>query len=108
MAEALAYLPTLALFSFVIVASGRMKHDMLLLACFPPVFVAMVMGFTMAIYSDDAFGLLPTVAAAAVGIPPGWWLANRLKARDLLIAIYLAWAVALVLALVALAFPDRV
>jgi hypothetical protein len=77
MAEALAYLPTLALFSFVIVASGRMKHDMLLLACFPPVFVAMVMGFTMAIYSDDAFGLLPTVAAAAVGIPPGWWLANR-------------------------------
>ena len=108
MTEALAYLPTLALFSFVIVASARMRHDMLLLACFPPVFVAMVVGFTMAIYAEDAFGALPTVAALALGAPPAWWLARRLKARDLVIAIYLAWAVALVLALAAFTFPDRV
>ncbi len=107
MEEALAYLPTLALFSFVIVASARMRHDMLLLVCVPPVFVAMIMGFTMAIYAGDAFGVVPVVAALTLGAPPALWLARRLKARDLLIAIYLAWAVALVLALIALTFPDR-
>ena len=100
-------MPTLALFSFVIVASARMRHDMLLLVCVPPVFVAMIMGFTMAIYAGDAFGVLPTAAALALGAPPAVWLAGRIKARDLLIAIYLAWAVALVLALIALTFPDR-
>jgi hypothetical protein len=105
--EALAYLPTLALFSFVTVASGLMRHEMLILACIPPVFVAMIVGFIMAIYSGDAFGLLPTGAALAAGIPSGWLLARRLNARDLLIAIYLAWATALVLALVAFGFPDH-
>ena len=108
MTEALAYLLTLALFSFVIVASARLRHDMLLLACFPPVFVAMVMGFTMAIYAEDAFGIIPTGIAIGLGAPPAWWLGQRLKARDLLVAIYLAWAVALALALVALTFPDQV
>jgi hypothetical protein len=107
LAEALAYLSTLALFSFVIVASGRMRHEMLILACIPPVFVAMIVGFIMAIYSGDAFGLLPTGAALAAGIPSGWLLARRLNARDLLITIYLAWATALVLALVAFGFPDH-
>jgi len=107
MSEAFAYLPTLALFSFVIVASARMKHEMLILACFPPVFVAMIMGFTMAIYAEDTFGMAPTGAALALGVPPAWWLASRVKTRDLLLAIYLAWAVALVLALVAVGFPDH-
>jgi hypothetical protein len=105
--EALAYLPTLALFSFVTVASALLRHEMLILACIPPVFVAMIVGFIMAIYAGDTFGLLPTGAALAVGIPPGWWLARRLQPRDLLIAIYLAWAAALVLALVAFGFPDH-
>ncbi len=107
MSEALAYLPTLALFSFVTVASALMRHEMLLLACIPPVFVALVVGFVMAIYGSDAFGLLPTGAALVLGIPPGWWLARRLQPRDLLIAIYLAWAIALVLALVAFSYPDH-
>jgi hypothetical protein len=106
-AEALTYLLTLALFSFVIVASARMRHDMLLLACIPPVFVASIVGFVMALYSGEAFGAAPTGAALAIGAPPGWWLARRFKPRDLLIAIYLAWAVALVVALIAFDFPDR-
>ena len=107
MTEALTYLATLALFSFVTAASALMRHEMLILACIPPVFVAMVVGFVMAIYAGGAFGLLPTGAALAAGIPPGWWLARRLQSRDLLIAIYLGWAVALVLALVAFGFPDH-
>jgi hypothetical protein len=106
-AEALAYLLTLALFSFVIVASARMRHEMLLLACIPPVFVASIVGFIMALYAEDAFGAAQTVAALVLGGPPGWWLARRFKPRDLLIAIYLAWAVALVVALIAFGFPDR-
>jgi hypothetical protein len=105
--EALAYLPTLALFSFVVVASGLMRHEMLILACIPPVFVAMIMGFVMAIYAGDTFGLLPTGSALVLGAPPGWLAARRLRPRDLLIAIYLAWAAALVLALVAFGFPDQ-
>jgi len=106
-AEAFVYLPTLALFSFVAVASALMRHEMLILACIPPVFVALIVGFVMAIYAGSTFGLLPTGAALVVGIPPGWWLARRLQPRDLLIAIYLGWAVALVLALIAFGFPDH-
>ena len=107
MEEALAYLPVLALFSFVIVASAMMRHEMLILACIPPVFVAMIVGFVMAIYSGDTFGVLPAGAALALGVPSGWLVGRRLKPRDLLIAIYLAWAVALVLALIAFGFPDH-
>jgi hypothetical protein len=58
--EALAYLPTLALFGFVLVASALMRHEMLILACIPPVFIAMIVGFVMAIYAGDTFGWLPT------------------------------------------------
>ena len=107
MNEAAVYLLTLALFSFVIVASARMRHEMMLLACIPPVFVASVVGFVMMLYAGDAFGALPTGAALAVGVPPGWLLARQFKSRDLLIAIYLGWAVGLVLALIAFGFPDR-
>jgi hypothetical protein len=105
--EALAYLPTLALFSFVVVASALMRHEMLLLACIPPVFVALIVGFIMTLYAGDTFGVVATGAGLAAGVPPGWWLGRRLQSRDLLIAIYLAWAVALVLALIAFAFPDH-
>jgi hypothetical protein len=105
--EALAYLLTLALFSFVTVASGMMRHEMLILACIPPVFVSLITGFIMAVYAGDAFGLLPTGVALVLGVPAGWWVARRLKPRDLLIAIYLGWAVASALALVAFRFPDH-
>lgn len=107
MAEAFTYLLTLMLFSFVIAGSVWMRHDMLLLACIPPVFVASIVGFVMAIYAVDAFGAVPTGAAVTLGAPPGWWLARQVRPRDLLIAIYLAWAVALVVALIAFGFPDR-
>jgi hypothetical protein len=107
LAEALAYLLTLSLFGFVIVASARMRHDLLLLACIPPVFVALIVGFIMALYASDAFGPALTGAALALGVLPGWWLAGRFNPRDLLLAIYLAWAAALVVALTAFSFPDR-
>jgi hypothetical protein len=108
LAEALAYLLTLALFGFVIVASARMRHELLLLACIPPVFVALIVGFIMALYASDTFGMAPTLATLALGAIPGWWLARRFNPRDLLLAIYLAWAAALVVALIAFSFPDRV
>lgn len=107
MQEALAYLTTLALFSFVIFASAMIRHEMLLLVCIPPVFVALIMGFIMALYAGDTFGLVPTGVALVLGAPPAWWLARRLRSRDLLIAIYLVWSIALVVALIAFAFPDH-
>jgi hypothetical protein len=106
-AEAFVYLTTLVLFSYVIVSSALMRHDMLILACIPPVFVALIMGFVMTIYAGDTFGVLPTGGAMAFGVAPACWLARRFKPRDLLLAIYLAWALALVFALAAFEFPDR-
>ncbi len=107
MTEALVYLPTLALFSFVVAGSALMRHEMLLLACIPPVFVALIVGFVMTLYAGDAFGVAQTAVALLFGVPPAWWLARWLTAGNLLIAIYLAWALALVLALAAFGFPDQ-
>ncbi len=107
-AEPATYFATLALFGFVIMGSALMRHEMLLLACMPPVFVAAIMGFIMALYAGDAFGWVPTGASILLGAVPAWYVARRLKSRDLLLAIYLAWAVALVLALIGFGFPDRV
>jgi peptidoglycan/LPS O-acetylase OafA/YrhL len=105
--EALTYASAIALFSFVTVASGLMRDDMLLLACIPPVFVALIMGFVMAVYAGDAFGIRPVAAALLAGAVAGWWLSRRIRPKDLLIAIYLGWAFALILVLVSSGFPDR-
>jgi hypothetical protein len=107
LAEAAAYLLALVLFSFVTASSAWMRHDMLLLLCIPPVFVALIMGFVMAIYAADTFGAAPTATALLVGAWPPWWLAKRLRPRDLLLVIYLVWALALVVALAAFSFPDQ-
>ena len=108
MEEALVYLATLALFSFVLLGSALIRHDMLLLASIPPVFVAMITGFVMALYAENRFGWPTTGAALLLGLPVAWWCSRRLSDRDLLIGVYLAWAVAMVLALVAFGFPDQV
>jgi peptidoglycan/LPS O-acetylase OafA/YrhL len=101
------YLPAIALFSFVTIASALMRHEMLLLACMPAVFVASVPGFVMALDAQDAFGTAPVGGALAAGAVPGWWSGRRLRPKHLLIAIYLGWAAALVLALIGVGFPDR-
>jgi hypothetical protein len=108
MPEGLTYFVTLVLFSFVVIATARMKHDMMLLACIPPVFVALISGFTMAIYAGDTFGLLLVVVALLLPAPAAWQLAKRYSPRDLLISIYLAWAAGMIFALMAFAFPDTV
>lgn len=107
MTEAAAYLSAIALFSFVTTASVFMRHEMLLLACMPAVFLALIMGFVMALYAADTFGLAPVGGALAAGAAPGYWLSRRFKPKDLLIAIYLGWAVALLLVLIGVGFPDR-
>lgn len=106
LAEPSIYFLGLVLFSFVVVAAARMSHEMLLLACIPPVFVASIMGFVMAIYSGETFGVVPVLVALLLPAPLAWWLAARWTSRDLLIAIYLAWAVGMVFALMAFGFPD--
>jgi hypothetical protein len=105
--EAAVYLATLALFSFVVFGSAFIRHEMLILACIPPVFVALIVGFIMALYAGDAFGWVPAGAALALGVPVAWVAAGRFRARDLLILIYLGWALGMLCALVAFGFPDR-
>jgi hypothetical protein len=96
------------LFSFVIQATARMQHEMLLLACIPPVFVALITGFVMAIYADVAFGTLLVLLALVLPWPLATRLGRRWTSRDLLISIYLAWAAGMVFALTAFGFPDPV
>jgi hypothetical protein len=108
MLEAFVYALTLALFSFVILATARMRHDMMLLGCIPPTFMAIVMGFIMALYSADQFGWVLVVLAVVLPGPIAWRLSRQYSPRDLLITIYLAWAAGLVSALAAFAFPDPV
>jgi len=105
--EAFAYLATLALFSFVLVGAALIRHEMLLIASIPPVFVAMITGFVMMLYAEDRFGLLSTGAALLLGAPAAWWCSRRFTNRHLLICVYLAWAVSMVLALIAFSFPDQ-
>jgi hypothetical protein len=83
-----------------------MKHDMMLIACIPPVFVALVMGFVMAIYAGETFGLALPAVALLPGPVAAWWLPKRYAPRDQLIVIYLAWVVGMVLALIAVQMPD--
>ena len=108
MLEAVVYGLVLATFSFVLVATARLGHDLVALACVPPVFVSIVMGFVMGIYAWDAWGAAVVVPAAAVPGAVAWRVATDRAAKDVLLWIYLVWAVGLVLALVAMRFPDQV
>lgn|GEM_PF-2970243 len=104
--EPLVYGIALALFGFVVFATVRMPQGMMLVGCIPAVFVAMVMGFTMGIYAAGAFGWGLLAAASIPAAAGAWYLSRRYRPRDLLIAIYLAWAVALVFALIGVQMPD--
>jgi len=106
MLEEASYGVTLVLFSFVIFATVWVKHDMLLLTCIPPAFVAIVVGFVMWIYTYETFGLAEAVVGVLVPLPAAWKLSRWYSARDLVISIYLAWALGMVCALYAFSFPD--
>ena len=104
--DPLVYGVGLVFFGFVVGAAARMKHDMMLLACIPPVFVAMVMGFVMAIYAGQTYGVALPVVALIPGPAVAWQLPKYHASRDQLIAIYLAWAVGMVFALIGAQMPD--
>ncbi len=96
----------MTLFWTVLLAAGRMRHDVMLVFCIPPVFVAIVMGFAMGIYALETFGPWQALAGPVIAWFGARELARRYNARDLLISIYLVWAVGLVVASIAIAFPD--
>ena len=106
MAEGVFYGATLTMFCFVLYASARFRHETLILACVPPVFVSIVLGFFMGI--SAWYTISPAVVLVAAILP--WQLAKNLAGRyaprDLLIAIYLAWTIGLALAPIAFSFPD--
>jgi hypothetical protein len=94
------------LFWTVVLATVRMKHDLMLVFCIPAVFVSIVMGFAMGIYAFETFGWPHALACPLVAWFGARELARRYGARDLLIAIHLVWAVGLVFASIAVGFPD--
>lgn len=86
--------------------AARMRHETLLVACIPPAFVAAVLGFSMGIYAWDNFGTPQALASPVLGWLAARELARRYQSRDLLIAIWLVWAVGLVFGLIGIGFPD--
>jgi hypothetical protein len=106
MAEAITYGMAIALFGFVICESGFVRHELLILACIPPVFVAIISGFSMWVHLYGLVGAGPAVAPLLPGYPTARYLGRRLAARDQLLAIYLAWSLGMVVALVGFSFPD--
>jgi hypothetical protein len=106
MLEGATYFVTLAMFAFVVFGTVYVQHETLILVCIPPMFVALVVGFTMWIYAFETFGLPMALGALAVPFPLAWRLGRRYSVRDMLIVIYLAWALGMVCALIAFSFPD--
>jgi len=106
MLEGVTYFVTLALFAFVIFGTAHVRHETLILACIPPFFVAAIVGFVMWIYAFETFGLAEGVAAVALPFPVAWRLGRTFQVRDMLLMIYLAWALGMVCALLAFSFPD--
>lgn len=104
--EGPVYFVTVTLFWLVILAAGRMRHDLFLVFCIPAVFVAVVMGFAMGLYAWDTFGSAQALASPVLAWFGARELARRYGSRDLLIAIHFIWAVGLVTALIATGFPD--
>ena len=104
--EGATYFVTLALFAFVIFGTVYVRHETLILACIPPFFVAAIVGFIMWIYAFETFGLAEGLVAIAVPFPVARHLGQRFTVRDMLIVIYLAWALGMVCALFAFSFPD--
>ena len=104
--EGATYFVTLALFAFVIFGTVYVRHETLILACIPPFFVASIVGFIMWIYAFETFGLAEGVVAVAAPFPLAWHLGRQFTVRDMLIVIYLAWALGMVCALFAFSFPD--
>ena len=96
----------MTLFWLVLLATARMRHDVMLVFCIPAVFVAIIMGFSMGIYAWDNFGTLQAIACPVLAWFGARELARRYEARDFLIAIYLVWAVGLMIASIAMEFPD--
>lgn len=106
MAESLVYGVAIALFVFVVCASAFVRHEMAILACIPPVFVALITGFAMWVHLYGLAGAGAGVVVLLPGYPAARHLARRFGTRDMLIAIYLAWAVGMVVALIGFSFPD--
>jgi hypothetical protein len=105
-AEPLIYGLAVALFGIVVCTAAFVRHEMLVLACIPPVFVAFIMGFTMWVHLLGLAGLGGGIAALLPGYPTARILARRFDTRDLLIAVYLAWVGGMAVALVGVSFPD--
>ena len=108
MAEALVYGVAIALFVFVVCATALVRQEMAIVACIPPVFVAFVAGFSMWVHLYGLAGLGGSILPLLPGYPAARLVARKVSARDLIIAIYAAWAVGMVVALVGFSFPDPV
>ena len=106
MLEGATYFVALVLFAFVVYGTVCVRHEMLILACIPPMFVALIVGFIMWIYAFETFGLPMPLAALVVPFPLAWKLGRRYSVRDLLIVIYLAGARGMAWARYAFRFPD--
>jgi hypothetical protein len=102
----LLYFITLALFGFVIFASMRIPNDIWLVACIFPAFIALILGFVMAVFAWGEYGPQVSVGSLVPPLLAVRLIRGKLSTRNLFLAISGAALVGLVFARVALLAAD--
>ena len=105
LAEAL-YFISIALFGFAVLGAARLPNDMWLVAAIFPVFIALILGFTMWVYAWSEFELPVSIGSLAVPLAAALGVRRRLSNRDLFFAVSGAVLVGLICARFALLAAD--
>jgi hypothetical protein len=102
----LLYFLSIALFAFAVLAATQVPDSNWLIASIFPVFVALILGFTMSVYAWSEFGV--PLGAGSLIVPLAAIVLTRrsLSARNLFIAICAAVTVGLICARFAFLAAD--
>jgi hypothetical protein len=102
----LLYFVSIALFAFAVLAATQVPDSNWLIASIFPVFVALILGFTMSVYAWSEFGVPLGAGSLIVPLAAIVLMRRSLSARNLFIAICAAVVVGLVCARFAFLAAD--
>jgi hypothetical protein len=102
----LLYFLSIALFAFAVLAATQVPDSNWLIASIFPVFVALILGFTMSVYAWSEFGVPLGAGSLIVPLAAIVLMRRSLSARNLFIAICAAVTVGLVCARFAILAAD--
>lgn len=100
------YFITLALFGFVIFAALQIPNDIWLVASIFPAFIALILGFFMAVFAWGEYGPLVSVGSLVPAYAAVRLIRGKLSTRKLFLAICGAAILGLVFARIAFVAAD--